>query len=533
MEDNDSKPGFFSDIRKNFFLIIGGIVSLTTVIPAFLNQTSDIFGWKHISTGYHAFIIIYFIAPYIFYLLYCRIYDYAGLTELLSPKYNDKLNKNRNIRILAEALFVIAIFIYLSTPGYFFNAFISILLILVPTGCFIYFLYQYEQDTRIRALWKEFGMIGGLVILVFGLFFIGTFRQEKETELFPYSTKDQQNTFAAFDLRNNLKKGYLDMMDAARAVTYKYRLQAGGYQPINAKTQPPAQVIFERKYCDNIYNELYAIDKGEGLDLEFVTDNAAKLKASVDDLLAYDKTLTNVSVISQVDENFYDIYNYTVAIQKANLAITNQKWAKELKVLQFKSMCWFFALILLGLCLWFKLQVKLKLLPDNDKPSLSGPVNDNISQVKALILLLFILIVPWFRQLDAKDMDLEKPFLNISLSGLVNGEYHPPVQITTQHTTASSTYAMPDVDSKVNPKDTNQIKKEIIKYIQVSQQIHHSQDSMFNVLNNNIRNVDAGVRSAGRNIGYIQNGTSEFANSMLTNPAEKAKINRILHGLSR
>lgn len=83
MSAEQPKLEFFSDIKEKLFLILGGIISLATVIPAFLNSTSEIFGWEHIVYGYVVFVLVYFIAPYVFYLFYCSIHDNGGYLELL------------------------------------------------------------------------------------------------------------------------------------------------------------------------------------------------------------------------------------------------------------------------------------------------------------------------------------------------------------------------------------------------------------------------------------------------------------------
>jgi hypothetical protein len=210
MDDSKDKLEFFSDIRDKLFLILGGIISLATVIPAFLNSTSKIFGWEHISIGYYVFVAIYFIFPYVFYLLYCSIHDDVGYLELLPDGALGFLKERTLLKTIIELLLPLVVLVYLAFPLPFLDICVSLFFCGFALFCFIWFLWAFRNA---GALWKEFIIVGTIIILVFGLFFINTIHREskRDVKLFTYSFGRQDAAFQAYEARDALKSNLTDL----------------------------------------------------------------------------------------------------------------------------------------------------------------------------------------------------------------------------------------------------------------------------------------------------------------------------------
>jgi len=139
------KLEFFDDIKTQVFLVLAGVVSLTTVIPAFLNSTSEIFGWQKISWGYYLFLFLYFILPYVFYLFYCSIHDDVGYLELLPHRVLERLWRRRGLRVLLELLLPALALVYLVWPFPVCSLVMTFVFYGAGIGYFIYYavIYRY------------------------------------------------------------------------------------------------------------------------------------------------------------------------------------------------------------------------------------------------------------------------------------------------------------------------------------------------------------------------------------------------------
>jgi len=438
MDDAKPKLEFFSDIKDKFFLILGGIVSLTTFIPAFLNKTAEIFGWQSIAWGYYCFVAIYFIFPFIFYLLYCGIHDYVGFLELLPDRILNRLNKRKWVMFLAEVIIACLAMIYLVCPVPGLNEWGSFCLIALSLGCFGRFFLNYVRVKSLKPLVMEFTIIGLVIILIFGLFFKNIFQNGHKDGLLSYSKTDQLKAFDAYDSKDALKKYYIDVLDSSRVSTYKYGMEAAVLAPA-----PSGGIEIKQSSLYPCLLDLYLhireleMKKDTPLSICFIKQNAAAFRQTATDLRKYEEASIaannhNLNELNQISQSSFYLYDYALAVQKEKLAPITDKWTMVLKDLQYKSLVWFQLLILMSLCLWLKMQVKLKSIPNKAYKHVPLII-DNLSQIKSLIFLLFVLVIPWFRSIDAKSVALDRPFLNLSLTGLVNGEYLSGPSVSPEH----------------------------------------------------------------------------------------------------
>lgn len=447
MAEETKKLEFFSDVRDKFLLIIGGIISLSTVIPAFLNKTSEIFGWEKVSIGYYVFVAIYFILPYVFYLLYCSIHDYVGYLVLLPDKKTEYLNRRKTVKTIIDIVIPIAILAYLIFPLWWFSFGISIVLIGIGIICFVWFVYQYFNDININGISKEVLIVGCVVILVFGMFFFNMVGQGWDKGLFKYSNAGQYDAFDAYEARNELDNDFKDLLDSIKKESDRYQARADLISPKEVRADSKT-AVYEGYYFKEIYKIMIKIDTTKAISKENISESIGKLKVFAGQMLCYQEYLVRTKKTSHFYEaNSINVFSHSLvdygsAIQKAKVKAIAKQWAELLKVLQYKSMSWFFLLIMLGLCLWLKMQKKMQDVSnevvgfeaeenESNQIRISASIevrkkdidviSDNLSQVKSLVFLLFVLIIPWFRSIDSKDIELDKPFLNFSLNNLANG----------------------------------------------------------------------------------------------------------------
>jgi len=426
MDDNKDKLEFFSNIRDKLLLILCGIISLATVIPAFLNSTSQIFGWEHISVGYYVFVAFYFILPYVFYLLYCSIHDDVGYLGLLPQPALDFLDERKGLKTAVELLLPLVALLYLVAPGIVFDLGMSIIFCASGLVCFILFLVAYYKSEALR---KEFLIVGTIIILLFSLFFSNLIHRECKNggRIFSYTAGKQDTAFMTYEAREALKSNFTDLLDSVKNVAGHYRAQAAVYYPasVNARIK-----YTPCKGCclDELAAPVFYVDASKFLTKDSIIRHASTIRANAlavfshENSILANKDTSRFSDIYTIDRYCVLLSDYAQQIKKAKLLDTAGKWAALLKVLQYKSLAWFFFLILLGLCMWLKMQVRLQRIT-NKKSSQVPLLKDDISQVQSLIFLLFVLIIPWFRTIDTKDVELDKPFLNLTLSGLANGNY--------------------------------------------------------------------------------------------------------------
>ena len=425
MADDHKKLEFFDDIRDKLILILGGIISLATVIPAFLNKTSEIFGLEEIQTGYRIFVAIYFIFPVWFYLIYCSINDYVGFLQLLPEKWSGYIRENKRRKVLIESLLLLIVLFYLVSPGELSDIGSSVILYGLSLACFISFFIQYRRSGVGGQALNEFLIIGLVIVVVFGAFFINIHSAKSGKSPFDFSEDEQQKAFDGYNFKNVYKKKVVNVLDSARKIAYKYSLEAKVIHPWTVAPALKPDADLEMCFSE-LYQFIYKIDRSDTLDPAPLKKNASVVKTAISHILYRDNKLVSVKDsqyyrVYQIQTLFDHLHDYSLVIQSEKTLRASLRWSKLLRNLQYKSMVWFHFLILLSLCLWFKMQFQRNSIP-NPNYKLVPKLEDNLAQVKSLIFFLFVLIVPWFRQIDEKDVELEKPFLNLSLGRLVNGE---------------------------------------------------------------------------------------------------------------
>jgi hypothetical protein len=307
-----------------------------------------------------------------------------------------------------------------------------------------------------QELLKEYLVIGIAIIALFCVFFILSSNRKKLPHTFSQRTHVQ--AFEAYQLKDTMKKNLISLIDSVRLRAYGYRMHAdimdptlenGNYKPDNC----------DKCNIGPISKELDSIDIRDST-VTMLKRDLGSLKKDVNIMLRYDSALMKTK-----NSNLYhaiEIYKLSVYLSEYANTINNHKtewinkrWAKLLNDLQFKSLIWFQFLILVGLALWLKMQIEYKVLVN--VKSYKVPIyKDNISQVKSLTMLLFVLIIPWFKKIDDKTVDTEKPFLTVSVSSLLNSAPPPTANVQTEccnDTAHESSFVINIVDN-VRSRDT-------------------------------------------------------------------------------
>jgi hypothetical protein len=519
MQNND-KLEFFSDLKEKFLLVLGGIISLSTVIPAFINHSSEIFGWENISSGYNLFVLLYFITPYLFYMVFCNIYSSVGFFGLIPWSFYRNLDYL--MRLLLEGAVIIGIYYWLVYNIPWLNSALCCILFFLPIIPFVFILIKPVRNAKLKALKKEFIIICSVIVVVFSLFLFGIVRNEHKAALFKFDSAKQQQAFVTFDNIDYLNRNYFQLIRSASEKADKYRNQAialepGLHIPANIRDTVSGQLW-------DIHNELQKIENTPVYDKKLIDKHVDSLNRCLENVLRQDS-----SCIYQSDkryrtlligESLIGLRYYAEKIRRDKQNQSNREWAGLLKVLQLKSLCWFFLLIMLGLCLWIRKQyVLVKLESDRQEmetmfiPSNISSVlrtaaemqkqekvenlntrisltTDDLAQIKSRIFLLFVLTVPWFRTIDEHTVDRERPFLNISLAGLINGSYQQPTTLDTGYTCQPQNTCCKPKEQDPIPNDSTQLR--------ITGGLSQEQDSLIRAINRNVTQNTGLIKQLGR-----------------------------------
>ncbi|MCS3732796.1 uncharacterized membrane protein YidH (DUF202 family) [Mucilaginibacter dorajii] len=287
----------------------------------------------------------------------------------------------------------------------------------------------YWKNEKLRS--EVFG-IGVVTLLIFSFFFINIITKEwsKKNGIFNYTSSMQDGAFKAYESSEALKKDFIVPLDSLKQISFTNYTKA----ILNVKKQ---EVVTTKMitYDKDDLKDIAAINKAiNNIDTisnptkEEIIKQVNLIKSSSKSLFQRENYLINSGdklkfyEVVFIQRYFLSLFDRALGIQKIKIQQISVKWAGLLKGLQFKSLIWLLFLIILGLCLWFKTMVKIQWIT-NQEDSRLPLLKDNASQVKSLIFLLVVLIIPWFRTIDSDSVELDKPFLNFSLSKLSNGSY--------------------------------------------------------------------------------------------------------------
>ena len=423
----DNKLSFFSDVKDKLFLIVAGFLSITTIIPSFINNLKDIYGIEEIWIAYWLFVFLYFIFPYVFFTVYCSIYDYVGLFRLLPEKAQEFLNRRIISKIklshIIEFIFVALAFGYLTFSIRYISFFVSIFLYAVTVGVFMHYLINaktiFKRDYLINKDIVEFRVIGITILILFACFFgakiYNTFRKNKhkvEHTLYAYSSANRKSAFDSYSFKDVLNKEFLERIILTRKETHNQTLQSH----IRPADTVSGYQLGSKQSLLNIYTSIYKVDTAK------ILVNKNNFKALDSSLTLFDNcVLKRGYVADNIHKHMVEISHYAEIVNQRKIDEITENWKYLLINLQIKSLVWFQLLIILALCLWLKMQYLVK--TSDGKSTKRALADDNIVQIKSLIYVLLILILPWFRHIDAKEIDLEKPFLSNNLKNLMEGDY--------------------------------------------------------------------------------------------------------------
>lgn len=430
MENN--RLNFFADTSKQIFLIIGGLVAITTLVPLFINRLESIFGLS-IRLSYYLFVLLYFIFPVLFYLFYCSIYDYVGFLKLIPTKIYQRILPWKSV---IETSLILVVFWWLRS-GNPHSKWLCIPLYFTAIGVFSVFLilpsYKIVKKSRI-----EFGVIGIAVIVVFSLFLFTKQRLFGDSGsyklLYDYSEnnipKNDANindaAFTLFQRQKHIKDTLLRPIDSLienyqnglLRVAIKYPNRRLNYIQLNSKDS----------LC---FNQCFGIATSFYQEKHLSSLNLTKVKDSI--LISANLLWPNSKSMESRNDTCFRIYNTFLSMQSYLQTITKEKdegikkyWALLISTLQVKGLTWFFFLIILCLCLWLQSTKELAEKRRFLQTALQGKmqrriqddiqkITDNSDQVRSLFYMLILLVIPFFKTIDEKTVSFSMPFLDFGI----------------------------------------------------------------------------------------------------------------------
>ena len=409
MATEDKKVDLFADLSDHYLLILAGVVSLTTFVPLFINAVTDIVGLECIRLAYYLFVFIYFIVPYALYYLH-------GNSKYLKD-YENLFPQNRNLKGIAVWIMPVAL-IFMVIPIPYFD---TVLFFCLLAAGMVYG-YMACRNIGYGASYRKEARVVFVVLITATLFvLIPGFKTSWQ-----YNYKSQDTAFNDYKSKDILNKYFARLMDNAMNESGKYRMQVVAKHPVPPVLKP------EIDYCQLcnisiVLTELQQLDNDNYMPSDSLSKKCEKLRDDVRSVLKYDSQQlnskeNNASIrVYQIDASFIALGNYASYIQQKRMVVIDKHWADLLKSLQFNSVCWSFVLIILGVGRWYAMSERLRTGEFGIRYKLNiADRQENLDQLKSFILLSLILVLPWFRPIDASTVNLSRPFINFSLADLMH-----------------------------------------------------------------------------------------------------------------
>lgn len=422
----EKRLNFFADINKQIFVIVGGLIAVSTLIPLFINRLGSIFGFP-VSCSYYFFVFLYFAFPVIFYLLYCSIYDYVGFLKLIPPKKYERLSPSQWKKI--ELGFILLIFLWLCW-GNLYSKWASILLYVISIGIFFSFLFSKSYKV-IKGSWKEFRIIGFSVISIFTLFLFSKSRlkvfEEPVCEQYKLLQGTNNINAAAFDIYSKQKEIPDSLIKPIDQLITKYQNDV-----IKVSIQNPNRPFGTIKLSNNdslYFNEIFkAINQFERKNID--SANSSDLR---DTIITIANQLWPHNTDKEIREDTcYKLYQTFLTIQSYLQIVVQEKslfvkkyWALLLSNLQVKGLTWFFFLVIVCLCLWLQ---SMKELSDKAIKNINASqqardkagneiqkINDNSDQIRSMFFIILLLTIPFFKDINEKTINLSMPFVDFGI----------------------------------------------------------------------------------------------------------------------
>jgi len=409
--ESNNKLEFFSDIQQKLVLIAAGLLSITTIVPMFVNNIRDIFHLS-VEVGFYVFVFVYFFAPLILYITYCSIHDYVGFLQLLPPKQYDIFLTSKTGRQRTEfGIFILALlFLIVSFPPY-----IGLAILMMLSASALVIRQTFDEGRRSapgKGLFKEFLIIGSSIFVLFLAFYVLNFDAVRGA-LFQNQCV-QADAFQYYKYNDNLDS-LIDQTSLLKHNAYKEFVFSKALCQITSENKKDKTTEVPDSLC-LVASGLAAADRRMSA--------TASVSKMVTDIVKRKITGNAPEVYRQCA--ILDEYAKTVRASAQNTI--KEKWVRLIQQIQYKGLLWLLILILLSLCLWLRMNLKLLKLKAVTFP-LAVPaddiakVTDNIAQIKTLIYILLLLVLPFFRHIEKKDIDLSKPYLNFSLANVFKGSF--------------------------------------------------------------------------------------------------------------
>lgn len=414
MATEDKKSDLFADLSDHYVLILAGVVSLATFVPLFINGVTDILGWENIRWAYYLFLVIYFVLPYALYYL-------NSLSRNLKD-YEKLFPQNENSQLAGLLIMPVAL-IYLAFPVPYLDTIIFSYLLL---GGIVYG-YKTCRSIGYGARYKKEAMIVFFVLIASTLLVL----KPGYKAAWGYNYKKQDTAFDAYKTKSILNKEFAGLMDSAMNETAHYRMQAAALHP-GPPLLKPGKNHCQPCMIPTVVIQMQQFDNRKYFSSADLQKKCNKLRLAINKVLKYDslQLISNDSTalirIDQIDASFIALGNYAGYIQQKRMTGVNKQWAGLLKNLQFNSICWSFVLIILSVARWYNMTERLRTqnVGIRSKANLADR-QQNLDQLKSFILLSLILILPWFRPVDASTVNLSRPFINFNLTDLLHAGNSP------------------------------------------------------------------------------------------------------------
>ncbi len=466
--DSKYNLSLLGDLNSKLVAIVAGIVCFSTFIQSFLNQIHFILGVSF-EQAYYLFIFLYFILPAIAisYFSYKTIYrldhrsgNYRILFSIAKLPFLLMLLAIPLLMLLAllicfPHIYIIALTLVITVAG------ITLLI-------FAAVMQAHRQHLlNSREAIEYFGSI--LIAVVIGaLFFasnIKTLGQKELTNnevltLYASNSKLKEKVAPLVKKINNSYDNALNKtwsLELLRAVkTEKYSGDDKFLAPV-IQNKELQKILTETSFLLRHKHSL--IDSfRDSSDYETcfinINNRLKDYEESVSELLSsrhfYEHTV-EVAAFKQSIADFKDVTKVISSSLGSLIAHSNEKlkthWLTHIRYLQYASLLLFFTTLVLLFTLLFFLRLKLRQV--NEKVITTGfkrpgyfsnlrkhfvlssaqssksddeskAIENAGNTAKNLILLILLLAAPYFRHYTEENINLDKPFVNISLSDIVD-----------------------------------------------------------------------------------------------------------------
>lgn len=442
MSDLNKKLSFFSGLKEINIVIIAGVIAIPTLISTFINKFYAVIGFSFTS-GFYIFISIYFILLYAVFFSTYHFND-NNITHWITDQKSKKEIKNKDdfMKYFGYTLCIGIMYVLMAIQHGIINWIILIVAVFL-TICMTIMIcisanrilserknIKKDQNKSELSLSLIFVEYLGLIIVIFIIFFYfysHLFATNYNTLLCTSNCYEVDSVFEKYEIRNDIKDSLLPPLENLKKSIlyndyyYNYRNQAiePGYKPTKSFDLSASNIA--RDLLPYRYVKKF-LEKEERTTLDDMLSAIGSSKSRQNDVF-------DNQTLSLIDTNYI---NDVEQLVKIKFWYINDKlkseWLFIIQNVQFKGLLFLFILQFYCLSLLFLIKLKLFTLYEsfettNDIDIIDKEKNRKIVEplikegayFMAFVIIIFWLMVPFFKQLNEQSIDLDKPYINFSL----------------------------------------------------------------------------------------------------------------------